>query len=257
MTVTRTPRLEEVLRLALDATLGGVHTAMPAIVKSYDASSQKATVQPAVKNIVQPSYGGDDIVESFPVINDVPVIFPHAGGFFISLPVAVGDTVLLVFNERSIDKWNSGDGSEVDPVDMRKHDLSDAAALVGFYPDSKRIGDASSSSLVLGKDHGGMQLSVTPDNKLEAKIGSGVTVIFEQADGAAKMTVGTGALSVTIAEHLQVLWGLLQIWASTHVHNYVAPLTPAPAQPGITTPPIAPAPVWDPAIVSQLAKIPG
>lgn len=150
---TRSPSLEEVLRAALDNRLLGVHTALPARVESYDAVSQKINAKPLVRSLT-PTADGGEINESVPIITDVPVVFPRAGGFFISLPVQEGDHVLLIFNERSVDKFIAGDGSEVDPIDPRDHDLSDAVALVGFYPFSKSLADAISANLVLGKEAG-------------------------------------------------------------------------------------------------------
>lgn len=150
---TRSPSLEEVLRAAIDYRLLGVHTALPARVESYDAASQKISAKPLVRALT-PTADGGELNESVPIINDVPVVFPRAGGFFISLPVQQGDHVLLIFNERSVDKFIAGEGDEVDPIDPRDHDLSDAVALVGFYPFSKSLADAISANLVLGKEAG-------------------------------------------------------------------------------------------------------
>jgi hypothetical protein len=62
------------------------------------------------------------------VVNEVPVLMPQGGGFQVKVPIAKGDVVLLVFSDRSLDIWKSK-GGEVDPVDFRQHDVSDAIAI--------------------------------------------------------------------------------------------------------------------------------
>ena len=164
MTTPRTPELEDVLRLALENFQSSLHVALPGRIESYDASSQTASVKPLVKNTFIDDEGVD-VVETLPVINRVPIQFMRGGGFFMSFPVVKGDHVLLVFNERSIDKFQTGDGGDTDPVDIRMHNLSDAVAIPGFYPDSKALADAHVSNAVLGKD-GGTQIHVA-DGKIE------------------------------------------------------------------------------------------
>jgi hypothetical protein len=66
--------------------------------------------------------------ESLPVITDVPVVFPGAGDYSVTFPIAKGDTVLLIFAEGSLDQWLTK-GGEVDPQDDRRFSLTDAIAI--------------------------------------------------------------------------------------------------------------------------------
>jgi hypothetical protein len=102
-------------------------------VESYDATTQKASVQPLIKRGYYDEKGGVRQAESLPIITGVPVLFPGGGGCRITWPIAVGDTVLLVFSEASLDKWVVT-GGEVDPRDDRRHSLSDAVAIPGLRP---------------------------------------------------------------------------------------------------------------------------
>ena len=106
---TRSPDLAEVLRAAVFQGLADTHTAMPGRVEKYDSQRQKADVKPLLKRTVV-NLDGTELSEELPVIPDVPVVFPRAGGFFISLPIKKGDFVLLVFCERSIDNYTAGQG---------------------------------------------------------------------------------------------------------------------------------------------------
>ena len=117
---------------ALDALrrdiLAEVRVMLPATVDSYDHTQQRASVVPLLRRRLADGGG-----ESLPVIPGVPVVFPRAGGASLTMPVNRGDGVMLVFCDRSMDRWKDR-GGEVTPDDARKHALADAVALPGLYP---------------------------------------------------------------------------------------------------------------------------
>ncbi len=157
----RTPTLQEVIRRAIDARLNDVHTAMPAVVVSYDATSQKANVQPQL----QRKFKNDNLAINLPVITNVPVVFPRSGQAFISFPVKAGDQVMLIFSERSLDRWLDS-GGIVDPADRRKFHLSDAVALPGLYPFSDTVAADPDDILI---KNGDTELRVKNNGKFELK----------------------------------------------------------------------------------------
>lgn len=132
----------------------GVDTrvALPATVQSYDASMQTVDVKPLLRDQLENEDGELDEL-SLPVINAVPVVFPGAGGFRLTFPIAAGDTVLLVFSDRSIDEWQDL-GTETTPQDVRRHALSDAIAIPGLHSHTSVWTGASTSGATLGKDGG-------------------------------------------------------------------------------------------------------
>jgi hypothetical protein len=79
------------------------------------------------------------------------------------MPVDVGDYVLLLFNEKSIDSF-SQIGGLVDPDDMRKHDLTDAVALPGFYPFLMPIVGIDKKALQITNSLS--QIKLSPDGKI-------------------------------------------------------------------------------------------
>lgn len=125
----------DALRLTIREMLKMVHTGMPGIVKSFDAGTQTAKVQPAIKRIWV-----DDGAVALPECVDVPVFFPGGGGFVLTFPVTAGDGCLLVFAERAIDYWWEKGGVQ-EPSEVRMHDLSDAFAFVGMRPKPQKISD--------------------------------------------------------------------------------------------------------------------
>ena len=126
---------ESFLRQALDSLrreiLSSLHVAMPGIIRSYDASSATAEVQPALRR--RTSSG--DLVTA-PVLSGVPVFLPSTD--FVPAP---GDHCLLIFCDFCIDGWFDT-GQPVLPPSPRMHDLSDAFAIVGFRPKNTSGGAA-------------------------------------------------------------------------------------------------------------------
>jgi hypothetical protein len=144
--------MSEVLGRALDARLEDLHVAMPAKVVRYDAAAQQVDVQPLVKGTYLDEQG-NRVAESMPVVPCVPVLFPGAGGFRVTFPVTVGDTVLLVFSETSLDTWLQH-GDEVDPADERRHHLSDAIAIPGLRDFAHALSSAPTDRMTAGYDTG-------------------------------------------------------------------------------------------------------
>lgn len=249
---SRSPTPQEVLRAAVEYSLVDLHTALPGKVEAYDPETQKADIKPLIKRLVS-TEEGEELVEELPVLPQVPVVFPRTTGAFITFPVAAGDHVLLIFNERSIDKFIAGDGEDTDPDEFRMHDMSDAVALLGFYPDSKAIGadDNDTERLTIGTVEGGMRVHVANDH-VEVTFDGGSTMKVEQKDADATLTLGDGAVHAAIVEKLETLWGQLKsamdTW-DTHTHpTGVGPSGPASVPSNV--------PAWDSSINSTKVSFP-
>ncbi len=114
--------VEDMVRI-VDGKLLGTNTAMPGIITAYVAP--RASVQPSVKI----KYEDGSIVVP-PVIPNVPIVLPRTAAGGVTFPVAVGDSVLLIFSQRSIERWLS-EGGLVEAGDARMHSMSDAFAIPG------------------------------------------------------------------------------------------------------------------------------
>lgn len=139
------PTLVSVLELAMQGALDDVRVSLPGIVVSYDTTTQRASVQPAVRDGVI-GEDGERVAAALPVITDVPVAFQSAGGYSQTFPLAPGDSVLLVFCSSSIARWKSS-GREEDPADDRHHHLVDAVVYPGLRAD--RISNVPSDAWVI------------------------------------------------------------------------------------------------------------
>ncbi|EDR3673570.1 baseplate protein [Salmonella enterica subsp. arizonae serovar 40:z4,z24:] len=83
-----------------------------------------------------------------PLLVDVPVQFPRAGGFALTYPVDPGDEGLVVFSDRCIDGWFSS-GAVGIPPDHRQHDLSDAMFIPGISSLARVIADFRNDAIVM------------------------------------------------------------------------------------------------------------
>ena len=99
--------------------LSSLHCALPGIVVSFDAESQAAVIQPAVKRRTEQR----DV--PLPLLRDVPVCMP------ISFEINSGDACLVIFADCDIDAWFGTGEAEV-LESNRMHSLSDGFAFVGF-----------------------------------------------------------------------------------------------------------------------------
>ena len=156
MTDAVTPDNAEMLVYMLDSTFLDVHVALPAQVQAYDAATQTATVELGVRRVLQDEQGAP-VTEELPVLENVPVVFQRGGGFFVSFPIAAGDTGTVMFNEASIDQWLSRSGEQVSPGDDRRHSLTGGQFIPGITPANKRLSDPGlDEDMALGKE-GGVQ----------------------------------------------------------------------------------------------------
>lgn len=147
----KTPTLAQLLKAAIENRLLDIHTALVAKVESYDAAKQQVNVAPILKRCIK-NLDGEITYEQFPVLCDVPVLFPRAGGFFISFPIQPGDFVQLIFNEVGIDDWLNDEVPAA--AFIERFTLQGAVAVPGVFPESRPLNGAHSENFVAGKDNG-------------------------------------------------------------------------------------------------------
>lgn len=169
--------MTDAMRQAVLFQLYDVHTALPGTIISYDSTLQKATIQPSLKK----SYL-DGTTQEMPILNNVPVIFPRAGGASLTFPVVQGDTCLLLFIERSIDLWKSV-GGVVAPDDPRKFDLSDAVAIMGLMPFSENSLSENNEDVLLTYKNSNIRIKSSGEIQIETAgkiaIGSQTTEVLD------------------------------------------------------------------------------
>ena len=143
--------LEEVIRKAIDYRLASLRVALPGQVVSYDAAAQTAEIQPMIDSVIETDDGL--LTEQLPSIPSVSVAHLAGGGFFVAVPLAKGDTGILIFSDFSLDYWRSN-GNRATPVDLRTHSLANAVFYPGVHDDRTPLSGASASDMVVGHKSG-------------------------------------------------------------------------------------------------------
>lgn len=138
---------EEEQRLAGENVAANLRVAIPGIIDSFDPATQTATVQPTISENVRQGQG-DAKPTNLPLLTDVPCIFPRAGGYCLTFPVKKGDECLLVFSDMCIDGWWQSGGVQ-GQMETRRHDLSDAAAILGITSVPRAVVAYSTNSVML------------------------------------------------------------------------------------------------------------
>jgi hypothetical protein len=119
--------LSKLLRENVEYYMTDVHTALSGVVKKYDPATRRADVQPSLKRKLP---GGKYL--DFPVIPDVPVLFPSSKKYTLHFPLEEGDEVMLITSERGTDSWKAKGGKGIEEADPRRFDLQDCYAIPGL-----------------------------------------------------------------------------------------------------------------------------
>lgn len=108
-------------------------------VTQFDDTGGSATIQIAMKRVVynQPQALNAGLpqtpnVISYPVLVKCPAFALMGGGASIAMPIAPGDTCLVIFNDRDMSDWFATGSATSQPPTARVHSLSDGFALVGI-----------------------------------------------------------------------------------------------------------------------------
>lgn len=158
-------------------TVVQLFSGLPAKIVKYDHATQKATVQPMIKDIGRGGY-----VSDLPLIQNIMVLIPSSENYAISPPIKKDDEVLLIFTCYSLDEYlESSSETPVEPLDPRVHDYNDCYAIpvntrfpkaIGTHPTdffiSSNIGTSNEVKITL-KDNGDVDIDSPGDINMKAE----------------------------------------------------------------------------------------
>lgn len=194
--------LEEGLRIAMESHQSQMWTAIPAIVSSVNLVAQTLVVQPSVQGSVTAPDGTAQAV-NLPVLVDVPIVWPRAGGFALTFPIAAGDEVLVVFASRCIDSWWQS-GSVGVQAEVRMHDLSDGFAILAPTSQPKRFNGVSSTNVQLRDESGTTFVEITPGGAARVVGATKIDIVAPTVNITGNIVHGGGSLvsnGITFGSH--------------------------------------------------------
>jgi hypothetical protein len=179
----------QALRAAIKSEM---HCALPGIVQSFDASTQTATIQPAIRTRVTKETGVENV--QLPLLANVPVYFPGGGQYALTMPVQSGDECLVVFADSCIDAWWQSGGVQ-NQIDLRSHDISDGFAFVGFRSRAKVLNGVPENEPAVIGDPGALKGPKGDDGRSVFSAGfSGNDLVFTLSDNSTVTITGAKAL---------------------------------------------------------------
>ncbi len=210
--------LAEVFHTFHDAVRDDMRKCIPAVVVAVHPDRQTVDVQPTVQNVLFDEFGNASH-ESLPGLSDVPIGVMRGGGFFVWLPVAVGDSVLLVFSDLSTDTWRASNGQKPSqPGWSGKHTPDSPFAIPCIAPDASFFADpnADPGKVIIGKDGSQAQIRLSATEielgathggnmALAAKIDSLINVIVATYTASGTET-GFAALVAALATWKGLNW---------------------------------------------------
>lgn len=126
--------LTDFIQTQFQINMAEVYTALPCVVTNVVGSfeNQRVDVQPSINTLYK-----DGTSDEHTQILGVPVLLPGSSTSLVSFPINVGDTVMCVFSQRSMDNFKIGNGQPTTPNDYRKFSDQDAVAIPGLFSFSR------------------------------------------------------------------------------------------------------------------------
>ena len=136
-----------------------LRVSIPGIIASFDSVTQTATVQVAIREQVSDNQLNPEWLD-IPLLLDVPIVLPRAGNFAITMPVQQGDECLIIFADMCIDAWFSSGGVQ-NQLEKRRHDLSDAFAVMGCWSQPNKLPYYSTNTVQIRNESGSSYIELT------------------------------------------------------------------------------------------------
>jgi len=154
------PELRDVLLRAKQDVSYSLNCVQIGTIRAYDPNANTANV---TINFQRQLPTGEII--PYPELQSCPVFFLSGGSSYISLPIEIGDTCLVLFCDRDLDSWWKTGEVNI-PATPRAHSLSDGIVLVGIRSQANKEALTANGVMV----HGGNQKIVVRNNLANLKI---------------------------------------------------------------------------------------
>lgn len=193
-----------------------INTCYPAKIVSYDPATQMATCKIQVEDYYV-GIGYSYRKQEAPLLVDVPVMIPQAGGWMLTFPVKEGDDCLVLYAQKGYDQWLYSGASETGLIGgrptaehYRAYDNRDAICIVGlrpvpraipnYNPDDMELRNESLTHRMTFKANGDIEVHTDTDVNITAQnttiTSPNVKVKSDLVTVDAPMTKFTGSIQV-------------------------------------------------------------
>jgi len=162
----------EIIKALTRKISSAIRVAMPATIEEYDFKTQKASVKIDMRELYEDGSSLD-----YPVLTNLPVIFPRSGGASITMPVLRGDSCVVFFADRDISNWLLGSSNQA-PKTIRIHSLNDAVAIMGLSRFTKQSAAKNNTDLLI--DYAGSEITLKPNGIIDLNAAKQLNIKTEE-----------------------------------------------------------------------------
>lgn len=172
-------------------------------IQSFDSSKQTARITINYQKTYFKNVNGENTpyLQAYPLLIDVPCIVLFGGSFSLKMPINSGDTCLVLFNDRNMDKWFQSGQTNMGVDNARLHSMSDGIALVGLNSLQKVLSGYEANKVVLGDGETDLKLGGG-----EAELKAGSTVI--KAGEKITLENSAGSLGAILQQLIVAIQGI-------------------------------------------------
>lgn len=211
--------LPSIIKSYVDNFETQLNTCVFAKIKTFDSSTQTATVTP----LVYRAYS-DGANQPPPDIDHVPIVFPASGGGCITFPIKPDDEVLVLFFQNDTDEvWDTGKAGI--PPTVRYHDYNDAVGIVGLRSKENSLEASTEDVQIRFEDASGKLNSITlgSDKSISIKSESG-SEIKQLSNGKIEViTASTIKIQNSSEELISLISDLMGVLSSTTTNTMIGP----------------------------------
>ena len=128
------PNSNKTLTQALESWFGNFSESLNAVkigrIEAVNYTNQTVDVQILHKKVKQ-NFNVREL-RDYALLKSVPFVIIGGGGSYLTFPISKGDNCLLFFCDYEIDRWWDT-GESLPATFERRHDISDAFALIGVH----------------------------------------------------------------------------------------------------------------------------
>jgi phage baseplate assembly protein gpV len=164
------------------------------VVGTPNLAEQRVDVQILVNKVTT-----DNVSREHTVLLNVPLVFQGSQSSQFSFPVVSGDTVLLVFSQRSIDRFKLGGKEPHTPADFRKYSKNDAMALPGLFSFTDAINNPSKRTLSHSTNDAVVSHNIGTSNECEVRLKASGGIVINAPGNDVEINTGTAIVNASVS----------------------------------------------------------
>ena len=224
--------LTDALQFVFEQMLKSLYVDIPGIIESYDNTTKRAIVRPAIK--LKRTTGQ---LESQASIVDVPVIWPGGGGFILYSQLVVGNPVTIWFSQRGITQFKETFVESSPGIGL--FNKEDAYIVAGFG--ALNITPATDAGISMQSDNG-QNYIVIEDDIIKIVTHGTVSVECATLNATVSGTTNITCPSVNLTGNLNVTGNITVtsgdiVSDGKNLETHVHPILGGSSAPGPTGPP--------------------